>query len=143
VKASEKAEKKFREGFNCAQSVIYSFADKLNLEQDQALRISNGFGGGMGRKQEVCGAVSGAIMVLGMMYGRGENEDREKQEKTYAKVREFIDKFEAKFKTVNCKSLLDGCELLTAEGQEMFKNNNLKEKCCNYVKYAADLLSQE
>lgn len=140
---SEKAENKFREGYNCAQAVLWSYADKVNLDRDLALRISSGFGGGMGRKQEVCGAVSGAIMVLGMMYGRGENENREKQEKTYAKVREFIDKFEAKFKTVNCKTLLDGCELLTAEGQEMFKNKNLKEKCCSYVAYAAELLSQE
>ena len=60
----EKAVGKFKEGFNCAQSVLYSYADELGLPDDLAMKIATGFGGGMGRTQEVCGAVTGALMVI-------------------------------------------------------------------------------
>jgi C_GCAxxG_C_C family probable redox protein len=87
------AEEKFRSGYNCSQSVLFAFSNELNIDSDTALKISNGFGGGMGRKQEVCGAVSGAIMALGILYGRGEKDGPDKQETTYLKVRELIDSF--------------------------------------------------
>jgi C_GCAxxG_C_C family probable redox protein len=133
------AEEKFRSGYNCSQSVLFSFTDKLDLDKDTALKISNGFGGGMGRQQEVCGAVSGAIMVLGLLYGRGENDGPEEQETTYSKVRELIDCFKEEFGSVNCKELLSGCVLMTAEGQKQFKERGLKERCCNYVRRAAEI----
>ena len=81
-------------------------------------------------------------MVLNMLYGRGENEDKQGQELTYSKVREFIDRFEAKHKTVNCRKLLDGCELSTPEGQEVFKAKNLIEKCHEYVRHAVGVLEK-
>jgi len=93
----------FKKGYNCAQSVLYSYAEHLNISGDTALRMSCGFGAGMGRTQEVCGAVSGGILVLNHIYGRGESEDKQKQELTYLKVRELIQKFEKKYGTVNCK----------------------------------------
>lgn len=133
------AEEKFRSGYNCSQSVLFAFSDELNINNDTALKISNGFGGGMGRKQEVCGAVSGAIMVLGLLYGRGEKDGPEKQETTYLKVRELIDSFKEEFNSVNCKELLSGCVLMTEEGQKQFKDNGLKERCCNYVRRAAEI----
>lgn len=133
---------KFREGFNCAQSVLYSYAQELKIEKDMALRIATGFGGGMGRKQEVCGAVSGGIMVLGLIYGRGENDDRKKQDETYAKVRELIDAFKKEYGTICCRELLPGCVLLTEEGQKQFKENNLKEKCCGYVEQVVKILEK-
>lgn len=139
---SEIAVNKFKEGYNCAQSMLYSYADKLNISKDMALKISNGFGAGMGRKQEVCGAISGGILVLNMIYGRGENEDKQKQENTYAKVREFIDLFEKEFGTVNCKKLLYGCELLKPEGQKQFKEENMIEKCYRYVEQANKILEK-
>jgi len=132
----------FKEGYNCAQSVLSTFYKKLNISRDMALKLSNGFGGGMGRKQEVCGAVSGAILVIDFIYGRGENEDKQKQEKTYYKVRELIEKFEEKYETVNCMKLLDGCELSTPEGQERFKSEKLIEKCYKYVESAVKILDE-
>jgi C_GCAxxG_C_C family probable redox protein len=138
----EIAVNKFKEGYNCAQSMLFSYSDKLNISKDLALKLGTGFGGGMGRKQEVCGAVSGAIIVLNLLYGRGENEDKQKQERTYAKVRELIDKFEAKYGTVNCKKLLGGCELLTPEGQEQFKSEKKNEKCYEYVDYIVKILEE-
>ena len=86
---SEIAAKKFLEGYNCAQSVFYSFCDDLIFDKNIALKMACGFGGGMGRKEEVCGAVTGGIIVLGAKYGRGEKEDRAATELTYKKTREL------------------------------------------------------
>ncbi len=138
----EDALNKFKQGFNCAQSVFLSYCDKYEISKDAAFKLSNGFGGGMGRNQEVCGALSGGIMAIGMLYGRGEDDDRIKQEETYSNVRELLDKFKEKYGTVNCKELLNNCNLLTDEGQEMFKNENMKEKCCEYVSYAVKILEE-
>lgn len=142
MKRPEIAVNKFKEGYNCAQSMLYSYADALGITGDMALRIATGFGAGMGRKQEVCGAISGGIMVLNMMYGRGENEDRQKQEKTYAKVREFIDLFEKELGTINCKKLLGGCDLMTPQGQNNFKENKMIEKCYACVERANTILEK-
>ena len=138
----ENAEGKFREGYNCAQSVFWSFTDKLGIERDFALKSATGFGGGMGRKQEVCGALSGGVMVLNVLYGRGEHDDKQKQEDTYSKVRLLFDKFEAKHGSVNCGRLLGGCVLLTPEGQEIFKSKNLIEKCRGYVRDVVAILDE-
>ena len=138
----EIASEKFKDGYNCAQSVLFSYAEKLNLPKDTALKIANGFGGGMGRKQEVCGAVSGGVMVLSLIYGRGENEDKSKQGLTYAKVRELIDKFEAKYETANCKELLGGIELLTPEGIAAFQEQKKIENCREFVEYTVKILDE-
>ena len=139
---SEIAVNKFKDGYNCAQSVLFSYADKLNISRDLALKMANGFGGGIGRKQEVCGALSGGILVLNLIYGRGENEEKQKQEIVYSLVRELMDKFEEKYGSVNCKKLLDGCELMTSEGQEQFKSNKLIEKCYDYVEFTVRALDE-
>lgn len=139
---AEIAINKFKDGYSCAQSVVFSYADKLGISGDLALKMGTGFGGGMGRKQEVCGAITGGILVLNLLYGRGENDDKEKGDLNFAKVRELINKFEDKYGTNNCKKLLDGCELLTPEGQELFKSENLKEKCFDCVTFAVNVLDE-
>ena len=139
---SDIAVNKFREGYCCAQAVLFSYADKLNISEDLALKMADGFGAGMARKQEVCGAVSGAILVLNLLYGRGENDGEEKPEFTYEKVKELIDKFEARVGTINCRKLLEGCDLMTPEGQELFKSKNMSEKCCGYVDYSVKILHE-
>lgn len=121
---------KFLEGYNCAQAVFYSFCDDLGLDRNNALKMACGFGAGMGRKEEVCGAVSGGIMVIGAKYGRGEQDDRSATELTYAKTRELMDRFARKHDTLICRKLLQGCELTTEEGQKSFKENDLLNKVC-------------
>ena len=143
MKRSEVAVNKFRDGYCCSQSVLFSFADKLEISEDVALKIANGFGAGMGRKQEVCGAVSGAVMVIGLLYGRGVNDGKEKHEYTYDRVRDFIDAFEAKHNTVLCKKLLDGCDLLSPQGQDSFKSSNMIEKCYGFVEDAVNILEEK
>jgi C_GCAxxG_C_C family probable redox protein len=139
---SEIAANKFNDGYCCSQSVLFSFADKAGISEDLALKIADGFGAGMARKQETCGAVSGSILTLGLLYGRGENEDEEKHEYTYQLVRDFIASFEALHGSIICRKLLDDLDLNTSEGQERFKNENWRETCANYVADAARILDE-
>lgn len=127
---SEKATAKFLSGYNCAQSVLYSFCNDLRLDGDAALRLACGFGAGMGRKQEVCGAITGGIIAIGLRHGRGEREDRSATEETYRRVRELMTRFEARHGSCICRTLLGGCDLGTAEGQQLFKERDLLNRAC-------------
>ena len=138
---SEQAVSKFIEGYNCAQSVLLSFCDDLKIERDKALKMACGFGAGMGRKEEVCGAVTGGIIVIGAKYGRGENDDRKATEVTYVKIRELMDQFAERQGTYICRKLLNGCELTTEEGQKTFKDNDYFNKVCkSCVRSAVEIL---
>jgi C_GCAxxG_C_C family probable redox protein len=127
---SDLAVAKHLSGYNCAQSVIYPFHKELHIEADTALKLSCGFGGGMGRKQEVCGAVTGGIMVLGARYGRGEHDERPATEFTYGKVRELMDRFSETHGTFLCRQLLHGCDLTTEEGQKQYKERDYQHTVC-------------
>jgi C_GCAxxG_C_C family probable redox protein len=127
---AEMAASKFSEGYNCAQSVFYSFCDDLHFDKDSALKMATGFGAGMGRKEEVCGAVTGGIIVIGARYGRGEKDNRTATELTYKMTRELMDRFEKKHGTFICRKLLQGCELTTEQGQKHFKDNRLADSIC-------------
>ncbi len=132
---------KFAEGYNCAQSVVFAFCDECGIGEDAALKVACGFGGGMGRKQEVCGALAGGIMVLGLRRGRGTQEGRPVTEDLYQKIREFMDAFVVQNGSYLCRDLLSGCDLSTAEGRRRLKEDGLHEKVCGpCVRSAAELL---
>ena len=126
----EIATSKFLEGYNCAQSVVYSFCDDIQLEKETALKVACGFGGGMGRKGEVCGAVTGGIIVVGAKYGRGEQDDKTVTELTYGKTQVLIEQFIERHGSCTCRSLLGGCDLMTEKGQKNFKDNDLLNQVC-------------
>jgi C_GCAxxG_C_C family probable redox protein len=133
---------KFMEGYNCAQSVVFAFCDECGLGEDAALKVSCGFGAGMGRKQEVCGAVAGGVMVLGLRHGRGTADARSVTEALYPMTREFMDAFAVRNGSYLCRDLLSGCDLTSAEGQRHFKEDGLLEKVCKpCVRSAAELLT--
>jgi len=127
---NEIATEKFLAGYNCAQAVLYSFCDELRFDKDAALKLACGFGVGMARRQEVCGAVSGGILAIGLKYGRGERQERTITEETYRKVRELMWQFESKLGSCFCRTLLMGCDLNTPEGQRAFKDHDLGNKIC-------------
>ena len=127
---TEIAGEKFLAGYNCAQSVLYAFSDALQFDKNLALKLACGFGVGMGRKQEVCGAISGGIIAIGLKHGRGEGQDRTPTEETYRKVRELMSRFESAHRTCHCRALLGGCDLNTPAGQQAFKDAGLLRKVC-------------
>ncbi len=138
---SEIAVSKFLDGYNCAQSVFYSFCEMLKQDKNVALKISSGFGAGMGRKGEICGAVTGGIMVIGSKFGRGEKDDQSFSETTYRKTIELMDSFTRKYETCLCRQLLNGCDLTTEEGRKQFKEKDFRNKICRgYVKSVVEIV---
>lgn len=127
---SEMAAEKFLAGYNCAQSVLYAYGPDLGLDGETALKVATGLGAGMGRRGEVCGAVTGGILALGLRYGRGGQQDRSATENTYRKTSELMERFEQRHGSCSCRVLLDGCDLQTAAGQQYFKEHDLLHMTC-------------
>ena len=99
----------FDGNYNCAQSVLASYADDFGLDKDLAASLASGFGAGIGRSSQVCGAVTGACMVIGLRYGSKLSEEscfQERKEKTYLLVAELIDKFKERNGSINCRELI-------------------------------------
>jgi C_GCAxxG_C_C family probable redox protein len=140
---SNKAAEKFMGGYNCAQSVIYPFSEETGISEDMALKISCGLGGGMGRNQEVCGAVTGGILVLGLRHGRGAKDEASATTVTYQKTREFMSRFAERNGDCICWELLDGCDLSTEAGQQEFKDKDMKNRVCKVcVQSAVEILEK-
>ena len=135
------ASSRFNEGFSCSQSVLVAFAPQLGLDVDAALRVSAAFGGGMGRLGHTCGAVTGALMVLGLKYG-AIVADPAAKERMYALTREFIARFEARHGATTCADLL-GVNIGAPEGQAAAREANLfKTVCPELVASAAAILEE-
>ena len=103
---SERAGMYFMQGYNCAQSVTMAFADLIGMEQQAAARLASPFGGGMGRMREVCGAVSGMLLVLGILYGYDVPDDDPKQV-LYQQVQDLAASFREQVGTIYCRDILD------------------------------------
>jgi C_GCAxxG_C_C family probable redox protein len=125
----EKAIMTFRKGLNCAQAVLTAYSDEMNFDNNLALSVSCGFGGGMGRLQETCGAVTGSFMVLGIYNCKKFTDNKDRKEETYSMVQKFSEKFKQINGTTDCISLLK-CDLKTEEGHQFAKENNLFETVC-------------
>jgi C_GCAxxG_C_C family probable redox protein len=129
-------------GCNCAQAVLCAFAEEQGISQESALRLATGFGGGMGRTSGACGALTGAVMVLGLARGMRRPEDAAAKEPTYALVAEFIRRFRQEQGGVDCTELL-GLDLGTPDGLAAARKGNLFATKCNDFIRAAVLLVEE
>jgi len=109
----------FKQGFVCSQAVFAAFCEKCGLEKSFALRIGSGFGAGIARQQEVCGAVTGAVMFLGLKYGKVKGDDIAAHEKAYDRANVFCKKFIEKNKSIKCSELL-GCSMAEAKEKKLF-----------------------
>ncbi|MBQ4598806.1 MAG: C_GCAxxG_C_C family protein [Clostridia bacterium] len=103
---SEKAAELFLSGYNCAQSVAVAFCDVTGQNQSLTARLASPFGGGMGRMREVCGAVSGMFMVLGVLYGYDDPCEKEGKKQLYTDVQALADKFRAEAGSIICRDIL-------------------------------------
>ncbi len=138
----KKAVSYFAEGFSCSQSILASYCPEFGLDRELALKIATGFGGGMGRLGDTCGAVSGAIMIIGLKYGSFKIGDMESKEKTYGLVRKYMDDFIRVNGSTKCNKLLD-CDISTPDGMRHgYENNLFKTLCPDFVKSSAEILEK-
>ncbi|MBU2054840.1 MAG: C-GCAxxG-C-C family protein [Proteobacteria bacterium] len=136
----EKAVGCFGEGFNCSQAVLSTYSGEFGLERETALRAAAGMGGGMGGLGEVCGAVTGGMMAIGLKHGHTEAKDKETKAKTYGCVRDYAGRFRARNGSILCRDLL-GCDISTPEGLEQARQKGLfTERCPRFVRDAAEIL---
>ena len=136
----EKAIKLFTSNYNCAQSVLGAFCEDNGLDLDTALKLATGFGGGGMRYKSTCGAVSGAIMAIGLKCGHYLNGDIESKRRCYLKVQEFTDKFKEKYDTIICGELLEIDKNAELENELERIKPLFKSVCPEFVKSAVQIL---
>lgn len=137
----EEAQENFHMGIICAQQVFSHFADRLGLPEETALRIAAPFGSGMGRA-EICGCVTGSLMVLGMLHGNGGACTRPQKDAFYARRDAFLDAFAKAHGSLRCRDLL-GHDITTPEGIAAVRRDDLFNKKCPPLVCAACALLEE
>lgn len=131
----------FTKGYNCAQSVVGAFAEEIGVDRETAIRMSSSFGGGMGRLREVCGAVSGMFMVLGILYGYSDPCATEEKKELYKKVQLLAEEFSQKNKSIICRDLLGIQEKKDNPTPDARSDNYYKARpCVELVGDAAQIL---
>jgi C_GCAxxG_C_C family probable redox protein len=139
---SDDALASFLSGFTCSSAVFSSFSEELGLDPETATKISCGFGAGISKTGNTCGAVTGAIMVIGLKYGKTKEGDDAATEKTRLLVRKFIQEFTERHGSVNCTELL-GHNLSKPEEYEKARDCRLfVTKCPELVGDAAAILEK-
>ncbi|MDP1990350.1 MAG: C-GCAxxG-C-C family protein [Syntrophales bacterium] len=130
----------FREGFSCSQAILSIYGPEFGLARETALKAGAALGAGMGRLGEVCGAVTGAMIVIGLKYGHTEAKDKETKTKTYDRVRDYGERFRSLHGSLLCRDLL-GCDLGTEEGMATARQKGcFTELCPRLVRGAAEIL---
>lgn len=124
----EKANSLFMNNFHCSQAVLAAFSEELGLSEKQALKLGGCLGSGM-RKGEVCGAVTGALMALGLKYGQSKVEDLASRYKTNEVTDRMLELFEKENGSYMCRTLL-GCDLSTPEGIKEAREKDLFMVLC-------------
>lgn len=103
---AEKAVELFKSGYNCSQAVVGAFCEDFGIDFDTAMKMSEAFGGGMGRMRLTCGAVSGMFMLVGMKYSKAQGGDLETRKLVYATVQKMAEEFKNKNGSITCAELL-------------------------------------
>jgi C_GCAxxG_C_C family probable redox protein len=141
VESGERAVAWFRLGYNCAQAVMAAFSGSLGIDERTARQMASGFGGGMGREQLTCGALSGAVMAIGCRFCDGDDVAASK-ERVYAKTREVVSRFREQHGTTACRELL-GVDMSTPEGRAQVKERDLTHRVCEpCVRHACAIVDE-
>ncbi len=130
----------FNQGFICSQAVLSIFAPNFGLDRDTALRIAQGFGAGMARTNEACGAVAGAVMVIGLRYGATQADDRGARERTYEVVNEFIREFTKRNGTISCTTLLGYNLSIPSQRAEAHESGVVPQRCPGFVRDSVEII---
>jgi len=141
MKTKKEVEKKasalFDSGMFCAESVLAAVAEYRGISSPLIPKIATGFCSGLSRTNSMCGAVTGGILALSMIYGR--STPSEKVEPAYEKVKQFLNEFEKQNGSLMCEGLI-GCNLETDKGMKEFRKKGLRKKCSGFTGYAAGLV---
>ena len=133
----EKALKLYQSGYNCAQSIVGAFEDLLEKRTNTMIDMATGFGGGMGRLQQTCGAVSGAFMVMSSLYNQSEKSSKEQLNHD---IQYFARTFNHIHGDLNCKNLIE-YNLNDPEEHELAKRNRIFEKkCTQFIETSVELV---
>jgi C_GCAxxG_C_C family probable redox protein len=132
---------RFREGYNCSQSVLSAYAEDLGLPLDAAFRLAAPFGGGIGRQGEVCGAATGALLALGLRHGSATPDPKAKEHATVVAA-EFVRRFEARTGALRCRELLQA-DMTTPEGLADARDRKLFTTLCPAFVQAATEIAAE
>ena len=133
------AEDSFSSGLYCAESVVLALAKAQGIESEILPKVATAFCSGMSRTCGTCGALTGAIMGIGLALGRTNADDS--VQPSYAATQELIKEFEQEFGARECHVLL-GCDLNTQEGQETFLEQGLNEQCAKFTGKAAEIAAR-
>ncbi|MBN2084795.1 MAG: C_GCAxxG_C_C family protein [Anaerolineales bacterium] len=139
---SDQAAEHMRGGWNCAQSVVKAFSAELGVEEEAVVRMAASFGGGMARNGYVCGAVSGAAIVLGARCGFSDPADTEARTKNVAKVNALIEKFQKENGAVLCRELLSIDPKNPEDWKRVGEAGAFANKCPLFVQSAAKILEE-
>lgn len=126
----EQALDRFKSGCNCAHAVMLAFREKAGLDEKIVMGLGMGFGAGIARTGQVCGAVNGAVLTLGMVCTKAMENPAEAKELTIQVVQHFLEDFKEANGSLYCSELLDGLDMRIPEGREAFKQTGLHEKVC-------------
>ncbi len=137
------AKELFEGGCNCCQAVFCAFPENTNLTKDEAMRLSAGFGGGMGRMREVCGAVSGMIMVLSEKFASADPNDKEKKAALYALIQKASGDFRAENGSIICRELLGLAEKTSAPVPEERTKEYYKKRPCSELVHCAAQIAEK
>lgn len=129
----------FNEGHSCSQAIAAAYGDRFGLDKDTALRIASGLGGGIGRTGNICGAVTGAVLILGLKFGTANPKDKNAKYATYKKVQDFCEEFQTRAGSLICRELL-GFDLSGPEGALRAAQPGAFEHCPEFVQIAAEIL---
>ena len=133
------AQERFAQGFNCSQSVFCAFASKLGINAETALKLASPFGGGVAHQGQVCGAVTGALMTLGLARG---SDTAETKDETYRMAEDFIRRFRERNDSILCRELI-GIDISTPEGLQSARDTGVfKSICPGLVMDAAELVAE-
>ena len=138
------AKQNFMNGYNCSQAVLLAFCEDFGLEKETALKISEPFGGGMGRMREVCGTVTGMFMVIGLAMGNDNSKDNTTKKNVYKSVQELAAKFKEDNGSIICRELL-GFQKNNKESYVPSERTNeyyKKRPCPELCRYSANMLEE-
>ncbi len=138
---TELAKTLFKEGYDCSQVLLLVFSDETGMEREAALKLGSAFAGGIGKMGDTCGAVTGALMVIGLKHGPTEPFDKKAKNKTYDLINVFIKKFKSLNNSTICRELI-GCDIKKLGRLSSGARREVHMKCRKAVQDAVKILEE-